>query len=312
MVWRLLFAWALLSAVPASAQILALRGATLVDVDHFGRSGHDVRDAVVIIQDGRIARAGPRRRVVIPLGARVIDLRGRWLIPGLIDGFSAQLDAGYAYANLVMGVTTIAQTRDRDPRRGAYVAASPQPNLRRLGSVIGYDISDLPAGAPSYGAARARGRRLDAAGIESEVAAQEAGGASGIMLMYPLDDEQVRAATASARAHGLFTIGELGHASYTLAASAGVNAFIHSARLEGELAPTELRERLADTPAQGPDDPVVAQYSRFLEMLDTRSAAFRAYAAALARHGTFLLPTLTIETTYLTTRPIPGRHRSGR
>ena len=44
-----------------------------------------LRGSTVIVRDGRIAEVGPGARVAIPAGARRIDGRGRYLIPGLSD-----------------------------------------------------------------------------------------------------------------------------------------------------------------------------------------------------------------------------------
>jgi imidazolonepropionase-like amidohydrolase len=44
-----------------------------------------IRDATVIVRDGRIAAVGPSRRVATPAGATRIDGRGKYLIPGLAD-----------------------------------------------------------------------------------------------------------------------------------------------------------------------------------------------------------------------------------
>jgi imidazolonepropionase-like amidohydrolase len=44
-----------------------------------------VRDATVLVRDGRIAEIGAGRNVAIPSGARRIDGRGKYLIPGLAD-----------------------------------------------------------------------------------------------------------------------------------------------------------------------------------------------------------------------------------
>ena len=44
-----------------------------------------LRGSTVIVSDGRIAEVGPSARVGIPAGARRIDGRGRYLIPGLSD-----------------------------------------------------------------------------------------------------------------------------------------------------------------------------------------------------------------------------------
>src|SRR4051795_10408205 len=56
-------------------------GATLVD----GNGGAPVPDAVVVVENDRIAAAGPRGAVAVPAGAQQIDASGRWIIPGMID-----------------------------------------------------------------------------------------------------------------------------------------------------------------------------------------------------------------------------------
>lgn len=134
-------------AARAEARSVAIEGATLVDLAAFGRSTDDVRDAVILVRDGLIVTAGPHDRVAISADAERIDARGKWVVPGLIDGFSAPLDTGHAYAHLVMGVTTVSQTEDDDLRRGRYTEASPQPHARRLGRFLGYDVTGLPEDA---------------------------------------------------------------------------------------------------------------------------------------------------------------------
>src|SRR5881296_2241987 len=59
----------------------ALLGATLVDP-----AGADpVRDAVVVMRDGRIGCAGSRAACPVPADADSVNAAGKWIIPGLID-----------------------------------------------------------------------------------------------------------------------------------------------------------------------------------------------------------------------------------
>lgn len=63
------------------APVLAIVGANVL---------HDptldpVMDATVLVEDGRIVALGPRARVPVPDGARLVSGQGRWLIPGLWD-----------------------------------------------------------------------------------------------------------------------------------------------------------------------------------------------------------------------------------
>jgi hypothetical protein len=62
---------------------LVLRGGTIFD----SRQGLMQSDQIIIIRGERIEQAGPRRSFARPPpGARVLDARGKFIIPGLIDG----------------------------------------------------------------------------------------------------------------------------------------------------------------------------------------------------------------------------------
>ncbi len=65
----------------AGAEQLAVTGATLID----GTGKEPVRDAVLLISDGRIAKIGGVHDVAIPRGTKKLDARGKYLIPGLMD-----------------------------------------------------------------------------------------------------------------------------------------------------------------------------------------------------------------------------------
>jgi len=49
------------------------------------KSGANLQDQVILIKGDRITEVGPSERVLIPQGARIIDLRGATVLPGLID-----------------------------------------------------------------------------------------------------------------------------------------------------------------------------------------------------------------------------------
>ena len=65
------------AAPPATAFI----GATLVD----GTGAAPVRNAVVLMRDGRVACAGPRAACPVPPDADTVSAAGKWIIPGLVD-----------------------------------------------------------------------------------------------------------------------------------------------------------------------------------------------------------------------------------
>jgi imidazolonepropionase-like amidohydrolase len=65
----------------AQDAVTAIVGGTIVD----GNGGPPIADAVLLVAGTRITAVGPRGAVAIPAGARQIDARGRWILPGLID-----------------------------------------------------------------------------------------------------------------------------------------------------------------------------------------------------------------------------------
>ena len=61
--------------------VLALVGGMLLD----GHGAPPLHHATVLIEGDRIVAVGPRAEVAIPEGARVVDTRGRTMLPGLVD-----------------------------------------------------------------------------------------------------------------------------------------------------------------------------------------------------------------------------------
>src|SRR5262245_39040837 len=53
-----------------------------------GTNASPVPSGVVVCGTGRIVAAGPGDRTAAPPGARVIDLAGRFVMPGLVDAHS--------------------------------------------------------------------------------------------------------------------------------------------------------------------------------------------------------------------------------
>jgi imidazolonepropionase-like amidohydrolase len=85
-----------LLAPPASraqSTVTAVVGATLVNPD----SAAPLPDAVILVRDGRILDAGPAARLSVPAGARVVDAKGKWIIPGLVDGHVHFFQSGDLY-----------------------------------------------------------------------------------------------------------------------------------------------------------------------------------------------------------------------
>jgi hypothetical protein len=82
---------------------VALVGGLLID----GTGAAALQDAAVVIEKGLITAVGPRSRTRIPLGAHIIEARGKAFLPGLWDMHAhfEQVEWGPIY--LAAGVTTV-------------------------------------------------------------------------------------------------------------------------------------------------------------------------------------------------------------
>jgi imidazolonepropionase-like amidohydrolase len=87
----------------AQSRVLVLEGGTLID----GTGTAPVADAVVVVTGNRITAVGRRGQVAVPPNANVIQLDGRTILPGLIDGHTHLIDWNFPLF-LPYGVTTIA------------------------------------------------------------------------------------------------------------------------------------------------------------------------------------------------------------
>lgn len=282
----------LVSYSPVHAErALVLDGGTLVDVSHFGRSGADIADAVVVVRDGRIEAAGPRGGVVVPADAQKFDVRGTWLVPGLHDLFATLNNQGQAKAFLAMGVTSIVGLDDPGGRRGPLVLdAKPSPRIYRLEVVEGYDYGNIPKEEWSVAAVLERGRLLSEGELIAQVNAFAAAGVRTLLLYYTLAPQQVRIVARRARELGLLTIGELGATTYPQAIEAGVTAFVHTSRYSLELAPARVRAEVA----RSPFGPPRRTFYESLMQVRADSPELREYASALAKGRVGLIPTLAM------------------
>ncbi len=87
---------------PKASQPIALTGGTLIDVN--GKPA--TPNSVVVIEGDRIVAAGPRASVKIPSNAKVIDVSGKFLLPGLWDMHAHFYQAVIGPTYLAAGITT--------------------------------------------------------------------------------------------------------------------------------------------------------------------------------------------------------------
>jgi imidazolonepropionase-like amidohydrolase len=79
---------------------LALTGANVVDV----RTGRVIPNATVVLRDGKILSVGS---VAAPAGVKTLDVKGRYVLPGLIDCHTHMSTLAAARLALQSGVTTV-------------------------------------------------------------------------------------------------------------------------------------------------------------------------------------------------------------
>jgi len=77
----LLTSAAFLASQQRASGIVVIQGATLIN----GTGGPSIRNSAIVVDGGRIRDIGPRNEVRVPGNAQVVDARGKWVIPGLID-----------------------------------------------------------------------------------------------------------------------------------------------------------------------------------------------------------------------------------
>jgi hypothetical protein len=72
---------ALLTPLKADHHELIIQGGSIIDT----RTGKAMDNQTVVIEGDRITRVAPAKEVAVPSDARVVDARGRWIVPGLIE-----------------------------------------------------------------------------------------------------------------------------------------------------------------------------------------------------------------------------------
>ena len=261
--------------------VTAYVGANLVD-----GTGRVIPNSVVLESGGHITGVGSRDSVPVPAGATIVDLEGRWIIPGLIDGHAHAGESSVA-KYLSYGVTSI-----------RHVGGSLEP-LTNLNQRIAAD--SIPgsrlyiAGETLTGAPQVWPGQIvlnTPADADSAVARLAAGGVSQIKLYTHTTREQMEAVVQAARARNIPVTAHLGYVDAVTAAKLGVNALEHlSGVVESTVADPAPYYKAHETFPNG-----WMTFLRGWATLD--SASLERTAGALATTGVTLVPTLVQSETY--------------
>jgi imidazolonepropionase-like amidohydrolase len=286
---------------PPVSPSAAIVGATLWD----GTGRAPVTNAVTVVRGDRILCAGSAGECPVPRGAKVVEARGQYLIPGLIDSHvhllflqngSAGGELGLDLRDLLaQGITTV---RDMGTSPAALLSripgfdASPRvyamqlvagrrffsPAMRPMQTERGIQYRQAPALTMQWlGWTPIQFERADDA--EAVVAAARQAGAMGLKLYAQLDSGSIRRLTAAAHRAGLTVWGHAWPqpASVGEQVRAGMDGVVHAAGLAGELFTPEERDTMVNDGAlqiatARVATAVSAHDSRILAALDSMAA----------------------------------------
>ncbi|HKA32299.1 MAG TPA: amidohydrolase family protein [Candidatus Binatia bacterium] len=133
---------------------LVIKGGRLID----GTGRAPVDDAVIVIQNGRFRSVGRSGSAAVPAGAEVIDVKGKTMLPGFIDGHG-HLEDFHGELYLHLGITTCASIElyqdgpwTRAQKEGTALGKIRGPRIWMTGRAIG----GVGTGHDAFGSRTAR------------------------------------------------------------------------------------------------------------------------------------------------------------
>ena len=248
---------------------LVIKGGTILDLSNNGNSNNDLKNKAIVIKADTIF-AVVNASDISKKQKNMMDASGKFIIPGLTDGFAVLNNQSYANAFLYMGITDIVGVESE--RRGPfYNDANPAPNIHMLDQVGEDPVTD--------------------AQIKDSIAKQAKKGIEVLLLMYKLTPHQVQLALNEAKKYGMGTIGELGYTTYKQGMDLGIDAFVHTTRYSLDIAPDSLHKKVANEPFSNDLGSPKWRYYKLLTELKSNDKALLRHAKNLAASNTYLQPT---------------------
>lgn len=219
-----------------------------VGVNIIDGTGNDCQfDMTIVVKNGKIQAIGKSKELEIPNDAKIIDSKGQWVIPGLID-MHAHVTVLPIDSNLV-----VIEKYDKDASlealktmlafgitttRNPAAPTSDAIELRDLvasGKAVGPTIFTtgfaLNRTKAFFGPFAATATEEE---IRKEVQSQVAQGVDFIKVYGSLKPEQIKVAIDEAHKHGKKVIGHLQNTTWTEAANLGIDFITHAAPWNGE------------------------------------------------------------------------------
>jgi imidazolonepropionase-like amidohydrolase len=182
----------------AQQRVLVLDGGTLID----GTGKAPIANAVVVVEGTRIRAVGARGQVTVPAGANVINVQGRTILPGLIDGH-VHLREYQLPMFLPYGLTTIADIHNDTAWSIAQREALKSGRIKGPRLFVSGARVTGPGGPPTTDGSYVK----DAAEARAYVRSLKQAGVDHIKVDLTITDEQLRAVIEEANAVGLKVLG---------------------------------------------------------------------------------------------------------
>ena len=229
--------------VKEDAPVLALTHVRIVD----GTGAAPRVDQVVVISDGKIATMGDTASTKIPEGAKILDLSGRTVIPGLVGmhdhmyypapGGAPPLypehAASFPRLYLAGGVTTIRTTGSVEPYADLELKQAID-----AGKMAGPKIHVTGPYLEGQGAFALQMHQLkDAEDARRMVEFWVAQGATSFKAYMNITPEELNAAVKAAHSHGIKVTGHLCSIGFREAAALGIDDLEHGLVVDTEFLP---------------------------------------------------------------------------
>ena len=284
--------------VAVDTPIVALTHARVID----GTGAPARDDQTVIIRDGRIAALGSSGSVATPVGAQVIDLTGKSVIPGLVmvhEHLYYPTGPG-VYANLAESFTRL------------YLAGG-VTSMRTAGNLNGFGDfgikKDIDTGKKPGPWMDATAPYLEGAGLGLDQVHELTGpddarrmvnfwadaGATSFKAYMHITRAELKAAIEEAHRRGMKVTGHLCSVTFREAADLGIDDLEHAFFVTTDFVPDKKPD---ECPGQGPGQ-------RAFAAVDPNGEAVRSLIADLVKHHVALTSTLTIFETFVPGRPMP-------
>ena len=277
--------------------VVALTHARVID----GTGGAVRSDQTVILRDGLIAAMGPAASTPVPEGARILDLTGKTLLPGMVmvhehlyyptgPGVYGQLGESFVRLYLAGGVTTM--------RTGGNVNGFMDINMKKLvdaGSKAGPAIDATAPylnGPNTFIQMRALKGPEDA---RRQVNYWADEGATSFKAYMQISRADLGAAIDEAHKRGIKVTGHLCSVTYSEAADLGIDNLEHAFLASTDFVPTKLPDVC---PGQGTGQQTIAA-------LDENGEPFKALVRKLIEKKVTLTTTPAVFETFTPGRPLP-------